>query len=198
MSSTPSESAPARLVQDLEPAVRRRLIVRTAVHVLTVAVLVVCTYYLAPLEGGNARSVGIRLAFSLVLVVGIVVWEVRAVTTAEFPQTRAVQALVFASLMVVVVFASGYLTLSQQQPLAFNEPLQHTSALYFTLTTMTTTGFGDITADRNGSRIVVMVQMVADVAILGAAIKLIVGRARSRIGYPGATAESTGSPRPSD
>jgi voltage-gated potassium channel len=198
MSSTPSESAPARLVQDLEPAARRRLIVRTAVRVLTVAVLLVGAYYLAPFEGGNARSVGVRVALSLALVIGVVIWQVRAVTNAEFPQTRAVQALVFVSLMVIVVFASGYLALSQQQPPAFNEPLRHTSALYFTLSTLTTIGFGDITADRDGSRSIVMVQMVADVAVLGAAIRLIVGRARSRIGYPGATAQSTSSPRPSE
>jgi voltage-gated potassium channel len=196
MSSTPPPSPPARLVQDLEPAARRRLIARTAVHILTVAILLVGAYYLAPLEGGNAPSVGVRLVCSLALVIGVVVWQVRAVATAEYPQTRAVEALVFASLMVIVVFATSYLALSQQQPLAFSEPLRHTSALYFTLTTLTTTGFGDITANRDGSRSIVMVQMVADVAVLGAAIRLIVGRARSRIGYPGATAQTASSPQP--
>lgn len=167
------------------------MIARMVLDVVTVAILLIGAYYLAPLEGGNTRSITLRVAASLILVVVVAVWQVHAVSTAEFPQTRAVRALAVASLMLIVVFASGYLTLSQRDSFAFNEPLEHTGALYFTMSTLTTIGYGDIAADSDAARVAVMIQMVADVAVLGAAIRLIVGRARTRIGYPGARAPAT-------
>ena len=49
------------------------------------------------------------------------------------------------------------------------------------MTTLTTTGFGDIVALSNPARATVMIQMVVDVAILGVAVKLLVGVARTRL-----------------
>ena len=84
-------------------------------------------------------------------------------------------------MLVVVVFASTYLNISRQHPSAFSEHLDRLGALYFTMTTLTTTGFGDIVALSNPARATVMIQMVVDVAILGVAVKLLVGVARTRL-----------------
>jgi hypothetical protein len=56
--------------------------------------------------------------------------------------------------------------------------MNRTGALYFTMTTLATVGFGDIYARTDASRIVVMIQMVFNVAVIGASAKLILGAAR--------------------
>ena len=185
MTPEPSQEPPTRLLRDLDRDERRRLVGRTLFHTALVVVLFLGAYYLVPFDGGDLRSVVVRTILSLACVVAVVGWQIRAVTTAVYPQIRAIQALVFASLVTLVVFAGFYLSLSHNYDGAFNESLGQTSSLYFTLTTLATVGYGDIAAKSDTARIVVMIQMVADVAVLGAAIRLIVGRTRSRVEYAG-------------
>ena len=51
----------------------------------------------------------------------------------------------------LVVFATIYLSLSHTSASNFSEGLDHTRALYFTVTVFSTVGFGDITEDGPGS-----------------------------------------------
>ena len=48
---------------------------------------------------------------------------------------------------------------------SFTEPLTRTDALYFTVTVFSTVGFGDIAAKSEAARIVLIVQMPADLAL---------------------------------
>jgi len=57
----------------------------------------------------------------------------------------------------------------------FGGHLSHTDGVYFTVTVFSTVGFGDITAKAEAARLVVTGQMIADLVILGLAIKIIVG-----------------------
>jgi hypothetical protein len=58
---------------------------------------------------------------------------------------------------------------------SFTEPLTRTDALYFTVTVFSTVGFGDITARSEAARVVLIVQMLADLALLGAGIRVLLG-----------------------
>lgn len=51
-------------------------------------------------------------------------------------------------------------------------------ALYFVLTVLTTVGFGDISATSHAARILVMVQMVLDVTLLVAVVRLVLDAGR--------------------
>ncbi len=51
----------------------------------------------------------------------------------------------------------------------------HTDGLYFTVTVLSTVGFGDITAKTQAARPVVTGQMIADLVIFALAVKVIVG-----------------------
>jgi len=73
--------------------------------------------------------------------------------------------------------ASG-LVMARLSPGSFTAPLSRTDALYFTVTVFSTVGFGDITAKAETARLVVTGQMIADLVILGLAIKAIVGAVR--------------------
>ncbi|MGZ4556858.1 MAG: potassium channel family protein, partial [Mycobacteriaceae bacterium] len=54
------------------------------------------------------------------------------------------------------------------------------SSLYFTITTMSTTGFGDIVPMTDTARLVVSVQMLLDLTLLGTVVRVLAGAARDR------------------
>ena len=71
----------------------------------------------------------------------------------------------------------------ETNPAVFNEALTRTDALYFTITVFATVGFGDIAPVAQWMRVVVSLQMVADLLVLGFVLRAVVdavGRARSR------------------
>ena len=93
--------------------------------------------------------------------------------------------LAFAVPLFLLLFAAGYSLMSSAAPEAFTEPLSKTDALYFTVTVFATVGFGDIAPITEQARVVVTVQMVADLLVLGVLLQAIVGavklgRARRR------------------
>ena len=57
----------------------------------------------------------------------------------------------------------------------FSQPLTRTDALYFTVTVFSTVGFGDITPKSEAARVVVIVQMLGDLALLGAGARVLLG-----------------------
>ena len=75
----------------------------------------------------------------------------------EYRNPRALSVMVTA---MIVTFAMVYVTMSSGNPSNFNVPLEKISALYFTMTILSTTGFGDITASSDAAMIAVMAQMV--------------------------------------
>ncbi len=77
----------------------------------------------------------------------------------------------------------------------FGQRLTHTDALYFTVTVFSTVGFGDITAKTEAARLVVTAQMIADLAVIGLGLRVIVGAVtRSRQQRP----EEAGTGRPGE
>jgi voltage-gated potassium channel len=78
---------------------------------------------------------------------------------------------------------NSYFVLERNSAASFTQPLTRTDALYFTVTVFTTVGFGDITAKSETARLVLIVQMLADLALLGADIRVLLGavqRSRER------------------
>jgi len=75
---------------------------------------------------------------------------------------------------------------------SFTEPLTRTDALYFTVTVFSTVGFGDITAKSETARVVLIVQMLADLAFLGAGIRVLLGAVQRGRGQGPGTGDDTG------
>jgi voltage-gated potassium channel len=68
--------------------------------------------------------------------------------------------------------------MSYADPTAFTgtpHPLDRPSALYFAVTVFSTVGFGDIAPHTDTARLVVTVQMLADLAVIAVVIRLIFG-----------------------
>jgi voltage-gated potassium channel len=88
---------------------------------------------------------------------------------------RAIVALSILFPMFVVLFSWIYLTLARSDPASFGQPLTRVESLYFTITMLSTVGFGDITPKTDPARIAVMVQMIADLALFAVVVRLILG-----------------------
>lgn len=138
-------------------------------------------YFVAPLGSGSSGSVGVRATVALLILVTVVVAQTVAVTRSDTPALRAVEALSISFTMLLVTAAAIYLAISARNVDAFTEPLEHVDALYLSMMTMTTVGFGDIGALSRGARISVMVQLVVNVAVLGVSVRVVLNRARQGV-----------------
>jgi len=129
------------------------------------------------------------LVIGLAAFVTLVALQVRWIIRSPFPGLRAVEALATSIPFFLLLFAATYVVLDATSATNFGGPLSHTDGLYFTVTVFSTVGFGDITAKTDTARLVVIGQMLADLIILGVALKIIVGavrRGRQRRSTPGA------------
>ncbi|HRO30804.1 MULTISPECIES: potassium channel family protein [Micrococcaceae] len=139
--------------------------------ILTGAALLT-VYYLLPLDRGGSLT---WFVVGLTALTVLVIWQVRAVMNAPSPRLRAVESLATSIPLYIVLFAGSYYTMSGRDADAFTEPLDRTDALYFTIATLATVGFGDIAAVSEPARAAVIVQMVTGVVLLGVVIKVFLG-----------------------
>ena len=162
-----------RAILTLDPRERRRRVVFSTVRLLTGAVLLLWAYYALPFDWDPALQVVGGLLGSALLLMAMVLVPLRAVTRAQFPELRAIETTGFTATLAVILFSSIYLTLANADPTAFSEPLGHTDALYLSMTTVTTVGFGDVSAKSEAARVAVMIQMLVTFAVLGVLVRLV-------------------------
>jgi hypothetical protein len=168
-------------LRDMERRHVRRSVAAALGRATAAAAVLLTAYALMPLAVLSDVGLIMRLVIAAAVIGLAVFWEVRAVGRAEIPQLRAVEALAVTVTVIVVAFAACYLNLSQHDPGAFSEELGRISALYFTMTTIATIGYGDIHPVSDQARVGVMIQIVANVVVLGAAVRLIIAMARHRV-----------------
>ena len=135
----------------------------------------VATYYLLPLDHSSTGTAVTILVIGLVVFIGLVAFHVRSIIRAPFPGLRAIEALAISVPLFLLLFAATYVVMATMSASNFGGHLTHTDGLYFTVTVLSTVGFGDITAKTQAARLVVTGQMIADLVILALAIKIVVG-----------------------
>ncbi len=154
---------------------RRRLRMLLA---LTRAVLagvgLVAAYYLIPMDRPFTVNTLLGLVGGLVLVVGLLVVQTLQITRSAYPQARAVEAVTTVFSLFILLFASSYF-LMERNATAFNQGLTRTDALYFTITTFATVGYGDVVPVTSEARIMAMVQILGDLLLVGVVLKIILG-----------------------
>jgi hypothetical protein len=77
----------------LTPAERRRLITRGLLRALTATAVLVALYYVAPVNRIDSVSLGVSLSVALLVLLGVIIWETRAITRGAYPALRAIEAL---------------------------------------------------------------------------------------------------------
>lgn len=153
---------------------RRRIYIVLLRTGLTSSLLVVA-YYLAPLDNAGNGWVAFGLAIGLVALGAAVAWQIRAILASATPLLRAIQTVVIGLPSLLLLYASVYALMSNNDGASFTQELDRTGALYFTMTVFTTVGFGDISPVADSARIVTMTQMVVGLGAVGVVARLLLG-----------------------
>jgi voltage-gated potassium channel len=172
-----------RRLSELEKGERRRAWLRTGVALALAWVVLIAVYYLVPAGVVPTHHRGtdafLHLGVGTALFAAVLAWQARQIVGAELPELRAVQALGVVIPLFLVLFAAFYLSLSNASPHTFSQQLDHTRAIYFTITVFSTVGFGDITPQTDLARIVVSIQMLLDLVIIGAVVRMLLNAAQA-------------------
>jgi voltage-gated potassium channel len=164
---------------ELDRKSRRREIIATFVDAILTCTLLLFIYYLVPFDDLRSGQTFLRLVLGIVAFAVVLAWQLRRVTRAQFPVLRAVHALAVTIPLFLVVFAAVYLSLAHGSEAPFSEALDHTGALYLTITIFSTVGFGDITPESALARIIVSIQMLLDLVVLGVVVRLLTTAAKT-------------------
>ncbi len=160
-----------------DPGVSRRTMVKVIAGVVlrvTVSItLLFIAYYQIPTRSDGAESDLPWLILELAVFAVIVAVQIPAIVKSDYPVLRAVEVLSVVIPLFLLIFSRIYLSNSIANPAAFTQPLDHTTAFYFTVTVFATVGFGDIVATTNGMKLLVTVQMLLNLAVLGAVIRVV-------------------------
>lgn len=146
---------------------------------------VLAVYYAVPI--GQLPS-GIGVVFSVVGVVGgaaLLVWlavrQLRVLAAGERTDGPArLDGLILLVVVVVPLFAVCYLALEKADSDQFASLSTKTDALYFSLSTLATVGFGDVHASGQLARGLVTLQIAFDLVFVGALVSVVTGEIRER------------------
>jgi hypothetical protein len=152
----------------------RREMIRSGVRISATTVVLLVLYAVVPVPGSLGGLAVLSLIGGFAAFVGLLAWQVRSIVQAAHPVLRAVEVVAFAIPLLIVVFAFIYLSLSRGNEASFSEKLNHVDALYYTVTTVSTVGFGDITAETNSARILVTLQMLLDLALIAGLVRIVI------------------------
>jgi hypothetical protein len=160
---------------------RRRLVARAVLRIVLTTGLLLALYALAPVPFVPAAAAIVRLVVVLVLLAVVIAVQVASIRSASYPALRAAEALVVAIVVFLVSFALLYLGLAGTAPASFNQPLDRVGAFYFAATVLATVGFGDITAQTAGARLLVTVQMLVGLGLIALIVRVFTAAARSGV-----------------
>jgi voltage-gated potassium channel len=177
---TDQPAAPLRL-SDLETSDKRRALLRFGITVVLSWTLIFGAYFVLPIGRESGFRAGVRLTVDVALVAAVFLWQIRRISRAVLPELRAIEALGIVISVFLVAFSSIYLAMSHETARTFSEKLDHVQALYFAITIFSTVGFGDITPRMDVARMVVAVQMLLDLVLIGAVVRLLFDAARNRV-----------------
>ena len=151
---------------------------RALTQVVASVVALGAIYFLLPTNDRGPSSDAPWLLLELVLFAVVVAVQVPAIVKADHPILRAVVALGVLVPLYLFMFARLYLSGSLSSAGSFNESLDHVTALYFTVTVFATVGFGDIYAKTDSMRMLVTAQMIVNLIVVGAGIRVLISAAR--------------------
>lgn len=174
---------------------------RPAVRSLVSLVVLVVVYYAVPTGVFPSATAAVVSVVGLVVGVGVlavlIVAQIRrqARAGADSDGVVRLQSLLMLVYLSVVVFAFGYYLLADATDDQFAGLETRTDALYFTVTTLATVGFGDVHPTGQAARALVTGQIVFNLVFLASLVSLLTHQVRRRADASRA-ARSDGDPAP--
>jgi voltage-gated potassium channel len=180
----------SRRYEELTVRARRRVVTIALLRSAASVAFLVVLYYLAPLDAPLDAASWTLFGAGLLGCAALVAWQIRAVRASGTPRLRAIEAVAVGLPLLLLLFAGTYVSVGYNQPGAFSESLNHTDALYFTVTVFTTVGFGDIVPKTEIARVATTLQMLVGILAIGVVAKILLGAVQQ--------AEQRGAGNPSD
>jgi hypothetical protein len=157
---------------------------RGLIELIVILAVMLVLYILLPLKG-ERRWVGAVVGLAAIIgTVPYTLYRVRAILKSEKPLILAVQALVALLTMLVLGFAAVYFFMAEGNPDNFLGLETKLDAVYFTVVTLGTVGFGDITPTSQAARGVVVAQIAVNFALLGISVRLLTMATKHRMEQP--------------
>ncbi|MFI9556523.1 ion channel [Nonomuraea endophytica] len=144
----------------------------TALQHLAVLAGLVALYYLIPLgDGSSVARLGVAAGLFLLGVL-VLVWVFgrHTIAVAHHDKQARLRTLLLLVYVVTIFFALGYLMVATIDPAQFAGLRTRTDALYFTVSTIATVGFGDVHAVGQLARALVATQIIFDLVILASLV----------------------------
>ncbi|MFD5311921.1 potassium channel family protein [Streptomyces ardesiacus] len=147
-----------------------------------IAAAVVVAYFLLPLDQLGPQRPVLSWALFAVLLTAVAVALLRQIrhVLLNRPDTRPGVVISLLIVLSVHVFSAGYYALAKQ-PGEFNGLHTKIDALYFTVVTLATVGYGDITPRGQAARVVAILQITYSFVFLTAAATALTTRMRDMV-----------------
>lgn len=147
------------------------------VRVVVITAILSVLYILMPLQTDLAW-LGLVIGFAvLVCIAPFAVKRAITVSRSPFPMLAAAEAILLVVAMLIFGFSSVYLAVNREVG-QFEGMTTRIDALYFTVTTLSTVGYGDVHATGQMARALVTLQILFDLSLLAVSVRLLLGAAR--------------------
>jgi len=151
--------------------------VKGAVRLLLVTLVLSVLYLLVPLQTEFAWVGLVVGLIALACIAPFAFKRAKAVGRSHFPVLAAAEAILMVVAMLIFGFSSVYLAVNRNVG-QFEGMETRVDALYFTVTTLSTVGFGDIHATGQSARLLVTLQILFDLSLLAVSVRLLLGAAK--------------------
>ena len=161
--------------------VGKRVVLRSLLLSALTATALVVLYYELPLRGDLSDSAIVLLPLGI-LAFAYLSWRgVHGILNSPTPRIRAIQLLATVIPLFIVSLAATYYLMDVNTTKAFTQTLSRTDSLYFTVTVFATVGFGDIAPVSESARVVVTLQMLGDLIVIGAGVRVLLSAVRMNV-----------------
>ncbi len=143
------------------------------------SLVIVVAFSAAPtFAGGNPLHLLIGETFFIIFWLALVFplylnRQVRRIATSEHPQATWIEALIVLGTLFLAIFAHIYRVLGGADGASFTQTMDLLNSYYYSLTVLSTIGFGDITPLTTNAKVFTMAQILCDLALIGFVLKVL-------------------------
>lgn len=175
---------------------RRRLMLLATLRAGLTGTVLVLAYFLMPLTLIGQTELLTAFLIGMGVVVAVLALEFSRTLRSPYPRLRAIEAVMTSWPLFVVLFAALHFVVAAMDPHAYTQPMTRLDAIYFTVTTFATVGYGDISPVSQPARLIVLVQIVCGLLLVGVIAKLLFGIAQEGDRLSRSSADRSRSPQP--
>ena len=165
---------------ELPPRRRRHLFTIAGLRSLASVAVLVTAYFLLPFTRLLNGRLIVEFAVGVLLVIVVLTVQTWMTLRSRYPLVRSVESMATVIPLFLVVFSTTHYLINGLGPGGYSEPMTRFDALYFTMTTFATVGFGDITPVSMPARFVTLIQMIGGLILVGVVARVLISAARVR------------------